>query len=117
MVDDSTPTSPGPDMKSADVNPQETKTVERMDAGTKTSTQLSQLRQMHGLLQAEIERLRINLDNLRLLQGPKQRELIGRQVAALDERQDALADLERLVRQAEADMQSGSQPSDADSLH
>lgn len=78
---------------------------------------LDQLSRLHELLEAEIERLRLNLDNLRLVQGPEQRELIKRHVAALDERQDALADLRRLVKQAEADAQSGPAATDTDSLH
>lgn len=68
-------------------------------------------------LEAEIERLRINLDNLRLSQSQSQRELIKRQVAAIDERQDALADLKRLLRQAAAADASNPSPEDTDSVH
>jgi len=68
-------------------------------------------------LEAEIDRLRINLDNLRLAQSQSQRELIRRQVAAIDERQDALADLKRLVRQAAAADASNLSPEDTDSVH
>ena len=49
------------------------------------------------LLEQEIERLKISLDNYRLSRHPHRQELVRWHVRALDERQDALEDLKRMV--------------------
>ncbi len=49
------------------------------------------------LLEREIERLKVSLDNFRMSEHPNRQELIRWHVRALDERQDALEDLKQAV--------------------
>ncbi len=49
------------------------------------------------LLEQEIERLKVSLDNYRLSRHPHRQELVRWHVRALDERQDALEDLKQMV--------------------
>ena len=49
------------------------------------------------LLEREIERLKVSLDNFRMSEHPNRQELIRWHVRALDERQDTLESLKRTV--------------------
>ncbi len=50
-----------------------------------------------SLLESEIERLKESLETFRLSENPNRSELIRWHVRTLDERQDALEELQRLV--------------------
>ncbi len=49
------------------------------------------------LLEREIERLKLSLDNYRLSAHPNRAEIVRWHVRALDERQDALEDLKAMI--------------------
>ncbi len=50
-----------------------------------------------SLLESEIERLKESLEIYRLSNSPNRDEIIRRHVRTLDERQDALAELQKLL--------------------
>jgi Arc/MetJ-type ribon-helix-helix transcriptional regulator len=50
-----------------------------------------------SLLESEIERLKESLETYRLSNSPNRDEIIRRHVRTLDERQDALAELQKLL--------------------
>lgn len=60
------------------------------------------IQQMIGLMEAEIERLKVSLELARAGGAPNRRELIMHHVSRIDERQDALDKLHSLQRASDA---------------
>lgn len=60
------------------------------------------IQQMIGLMEAEIERLKVSLELARAGGAPNQRELIKHHVSRIDERQEALDKLRSLQRRSDS---------------
>ena len=61
------------------------------------------LDELIALLEAELERLKVDLDTFRLTNNPARQEITAELVRAIDERQDRLEELTALRAQAPAD--------------
>lgn len=69
-----------------------------------------ELKAVAAALEGELERLKENLETHRLLDHPQQQNVVRQLIADIDERQDRLIELKRLIANAAVPGDDGDEP-------